>query len=65
MNPDLALPIIASIGWLVVAATGLASLRLGWSRMIRMALVWILIFGGLFLIVEWLMAVRDTASGFV
>jgi hypothetical protein len=30
-----------------------------------MALVWIAIFGGLFLIIEWFMTVRDRGSGFV
>ncbi len=65
MNADLALPIIATLGWLILAVSGLASYRLGWGRLVTMALVWIAIFGGLFLIVEWFMTVRDTASGFV
>ena len=30
-----------------------------------MALLWVAIFAGLFLIVEWFMAVRDTTSGFI
>lgn len=65
MNADMILPIIASLGWLFFAVSAFASFRLGWSKTIRMALVWIAIFGGLFLIVRWFMAVRDTASGFV
>lgn len=65
MSADLILPIIASLAWLVLAVSAFASFRLGWSQTLKMALVWIAIFGGLFLIVEWFMAVRDTASGFV
>jgi hypothetical protein len=30
--------------------------------MIRMALAWVVIFGGLYLIVEWFMVIRGTAS---
>lgn len=65
MSEDLALPIIATVGWLILVASGLASHRLGWGQLVKMALTWIAIFGGLFLIVEWFMTVRDTASGFV
>lgn len=65
MNADLIVPIIGSLGWLFFAASAFASFRLGWSRTITMALVWIAIFGGLFLIVEWFTAVRDTASDYV
>lgn len=65
MSADLVVPVIASLAWLFFAASAFASYRLGWSETIKMALVWIAIFGGLFLIVEWFMAVRDTASGFV
>lgn len=63
MNPDLLLPIITSLGWLILAGVGLRSRQLGLGQMVKMALVWILIFGGLFLIVEWFMVVRGTASG--
>jgi hypothetical protein len=65
MNPDLALPIIASVGWLILVGAGLASYRLKWSQMITMALVWIAIFGGLFVLVEWFMVAQDTASPLV
>ena len=65
MSADFLVPLIASVGWLFFAASAFASYRLGWSRTVRMALVWIAIFGGLFLIVEWFMTVQDTASGFV
>ena len=63
MNPDLLLPIITSLGWLILAGVGLRSHQLGLGQMVKMALVWVLIFGGLFLIVEWFMVARGTASG--
>lgn len=65
MNPDLALPIVASAAWLIVAGSALAAYRLGWGQMVKMALAWVVIFGGLFLIVEWFMVVRGTTSGLI
>lgn len=62
MNPDLMLPIITSIAWLVLAGAGLASFRLKWSQMVKLALVWVVIFLGLFMIVEWFTVVQNTAS---
>lgn len=59
MTPDLLIPIISSIGWLVVVGAALASYRLNWSQMARMALIWLAIFGGLYVVVEWFMAVRE------
>ena len=47
MNPDLILPIVTSLGWLVLCCVSLASRRLQWSQMIKMALAWVVIFGGL------------------
>jgi hypothetical protein len=65
MSPDMVVPIIASIAWLVLAGSALASFRLGWSKMVRMALAWLVIFVGLFLLVEWFQAAQDTASSLV
>lgn len=65
MNPDLVLPIVASAAWLIVAGSALASYRLGWGQMVKMALAWVAIFGGLFLIVEWFIVVQGTASGLI
>ncbi len=65
MSPDLLLPIIASIGWLILVVAGLASYRLNWSQMVRMALVWVAIFLGLFLLVEWFMVARNTTSALI
>ncbi|MDZ4137655.1 putative membrane protein [Porphyrobacter sp. MBR-155] len=65
MNPELMLPIIASIGWLILVGAGLASYRLKWSQMVKMALVWIAIFLGLYLLVEWFMIARNTTSALI
>lgn len=65
MNPDMLLPIIASVAWLVLVGAALASHRLKWSQMIKMALVWIVIFGGLFLLVEWFMVAQSTTSALI
>jgi hypothetical protein len=62
VNPDLMLPIISSMAWLILAGAALASYRLKLSQMIKMALVWIVIFGGLFVLVEWFMLAQGTAS---
>ena len=55
MNSELLLPLVASIAWIAVMMSALASRRLGWGQMIKMALAWLLIFGGIFVIVEWVM----------
>jgi hypothetical protein len=56
------LPIISSIAWLILAGAALASYRLKLGQMIKMALVWIVIFGGLFVLVEWFMLAQGTTS---
>lgn len=62
MNADLLLPVITSLAWLIVAGSALASFRLGWSRIAKMALVWVAIFLGLFLFSEWFMTAHSAAS---
>ncbi len=62
MNPDLLVPIIASVGWLVLACVGLRSHQLGLGQMVKMAVAWIVIFGGVFLAVEWFLIAQGTAS---
>jgi hypothetical protein len=62
MTTELLLPIVLAIGWLVLAGSALASMRLGWSRLVKLALVWLAIFLGLFLLVEWFALARGTAS---
>jgi len=44
--------IVALIGWLIIAGSAIASFRLGWSRIIQLALMWLAIFGGLFVMAE-------------
>ncbi|KPF65213.1 hypothetical protein [Porphyrobacter sp. AAP60] len=65
MNPDLLLPIVSSAAWLILAASALASFRLGWGQMIKMALLWIAIFGGIFLAVEWFFIAQGSAATLV
>ncbi len=62
MNPDLLLPIVSSAAWLILAAGALASFRLGWGQMIKLALLWIAIFGALFLAVEWFFIAQGNAA---
>lgn len=65
MNPDLLLPIVASVAWLILAGVGLASFQLKWSQMLKMALLWIVIFGAVFLVVEWFLIAQGTASSLI
>ena len=62
MTPDMLIPIISSIGWLVLCGAALASYRLYWSQVVKMALVWLAIFVGLYVAVEWFLTVQNTAS---
>lgn len=52
MNEGAIISIVALIGWLIIAGSALASFRLGWSKLAQLALVWVAIFGGLFLLVD-------------
>lgn len=62
MSPDLVIPIIASLGWLVLCGVALASYRLQWGQMLKLALIWLAIFVGLYVLVEWFMVAQGTAS---
>jgi hypothetical protein len=62
MNPDMLLPLVTSIGWLILAMSALASHRLGWGQLVKMALAWVVIFGGIFMVVEWFLYVQGSAS---
>jgi hypothetical protein len=62
VNPDLLLPIITSAAWLILCGAALASFRLRWAQMLKMALVWIAIFLGLFVLAEWFRVAQNTAS---
>ena len=59
------LPLIASLGWLILCFASLSSYRLGWSKLAKMALAWSVIFGGLFLLLEWFMVAQMAASAIV
>ena len=40
------------LGWLILAGSALASFRMGWGKMAQLALVWLAIFVGLFVIAD-------------
>jgi len=42
--------IIALLGWLILAGSALASFQLSWGKALRMGLVWITVFAGVFLV---------------
>lgn len=62
MAPEMLIPIIASVGWLVLCGVALASYRLNWSQMVKMALVWLAIFLGLYVVVEWFLTIQNATS---
>jgi hypothetical protein len=45
--------IVALVGWLVVAGSAFASYRLGWSKILQIAVIWVAIFAGLFVIADF------------
>lgn len=53
MNEGSILSIALLLGWLVLAGSAMASFRLGWAKMIQLALVWFAIFAGLFVIADF------------
>lgn len=44
--------VVALLGWLFLAGSALASFQLGWSKTVKMALLWLAIFVGLFVVVR-------------
>jgi hypothetical protein len=62
LSPELVIPIISSLGWLILCGAALASYRLQWAQMLKLALVWLAIFVGLYVLVEWFMVAQGTAS---
>jgi hypothetical protein len=62
LSPELVIPIISSLGWLILCGAALASHRLQWAQMLKLALVWLAIFVGLYVLVEWFMVAQGTAS---
>ncbi|MBD2841772.1 hypothetical protein [Erythrobacter rubeus] len=47
--------IVALLGWLFLAGSALASYKLGFSKIVQMALIWVAIFAGGFLVVSFFM----------
>ncbi len=54
MNEGSIISIVALLGWLILAGSALASFRMGWGKMAQLALVWLAIFAGLFVIADLL-----------
>ena len=54
MNDGSLISIVALIGWLILAGSAMASFRLGWSKILQLALMWLAIFAGLFLAAQLL-----------
>jgi len=52
MSEGSIISIVALLGWLILAGSALASFRMGWSKMLQLALVWLAIFVGLFVIAD-------------
>lgn len=52
MTEGAVVSIVLLIGWLILAGSALASFRLGWSRILQLALMWLAIFAGLFMLAE-------------
>ena len=60
MNDGSLISIVALVGWLILAGSALASFRLGWSKILQLALVWLAIFAGLFVAADLLVAKLPT-----
>lgn len=50
MNQFEIVGIVSVLGWLLIAGSALASYRLGWGQLAKMALTWLAIFLGLTLL---------------
>ncbi len=44
--------LVALVGWLILASSALVSLRLNWSKALRLCLIWFSIFMGVFLLFD-------------
>lgn len=54
MNEGSIISIVALLGWLILAGSAIASFRLGWGKIVQLALVWLAIFAGLFVVADLL-----------
>ena len=46
--------LVALVGWLILCGSSLVSFKLGWNKLLQLALIWAAIFGGLFVIADLL-----------
>ena len=54
MNEGAVISIVALLGWLILAGSAIASFRLGWGKLAQLALVWLAIFAGFFVVADLL-----------
>lgn len=54
MNEGAIVSLVTLLGWLILAGSAFASYRLDWSKTVKLALVWLAIFAGMFAIVRLL-----------
>ncbi len=54
MNEGAVISLVAMLGWLILAGSAIASFRLGWGKLAQLALVWLAIFAGLFVVADLL-----------
>ncbi|QFT77922.1 hypothetical protein [Erythrobacter sp. THAF29] len=47
--------IVALLGWLVLAGGAMASYKLGWKKNVQLALIWVAIFAGGFVLASFFM----------
>jgi len=53
MSEGALISIVAMVGWLILAGSALASYRLSWGKTVKIALTWLAIFVGLFLVLRF------------
>ena len=54
MNEGAIISIVAMLGWLILAGSAMASFKLGWSKIVQLALLWLAIFVGLYVVADLL-----------
>lgn len=54
MNEGAIISLVALLGWLIIAGSAVASFRLGWSKGIKLALIWLAIFAGAYAVIRLL-----------
>ena len=54
MSETAIISLVAMLGWLFLMGSALASFKLGWGKLAQMALVWLAIFAGLYVVADLL-----------